>query len=647
MCGIAGFISPQDQKGTNHATVNRMVDKIRHRGPDRQSAWVDDEIGIALGHSRLSILDLSTFGDQPMVSPSGQFVIVYNGEIYNHLELRKQLPSIDWQGTSDTETLVSAIDVWGLENTVKKLVGMFAFALFDRKSKKLFLVRDRFGEKPLYYGWQNGSFLFASDLKALAPHPSWQPELCQNALGLYTRFGYVPTPWTIWKDVFKLPPGSWIQYALQAPTRDKPEPYPYWRTSSKWEPTRQSSLCDHDAIEQVEDTLRAAVSDQMLADVPVGVFLSGGIDSSLITALMQSLSGNQVNSFSIGFNENDFDEAPYAKAIANHLGTAHTEYYLSSQETLDVIPYLANMYSEPFADSSQIPTYLVSALAKRDVTVCLSGDAGDELFGGYNRYQWGPRVWRSGQTLPKLFRSSLGIALQSLSPAILNNLTRFLPRQLAFPVMGDQLQKIAFIMNCADLDKVYETLVSIDLKSEQSVMNAQPLSTWADSEYLHFSKFDRQTEPVHNMMFRDIVGYLCDDILTKVDRASMATSLETRIPMLDHRVAKLAWSLPANMKIRNGKGKWILRQILYRHVPLNLIERPKQGFAIPLNNWLRGPLQDWAEDLLNTQRLSQQGFFDTKIVQQRWHEHKSGQRNWQNWLWSILMFQQWHEKHAQ
>ena len=644
MCGITGLISFKTRQDSPVSIVKKMVEQIRHRGPDRQSAWTDDETGLALGHARLSIVELSKHGDQPMTSPSGRFVIVYNGEIYNHLEIRKQLPSIGWQGTSDTETLLTAIDIWGLEYTVQKLVGMFAFALFDKQSKRLFLVRDRFGEKPLYYGWQRDAFLFASDLNALAPHPAWQPELCRDALSSYMKFGYVPTPWTIWKDIFKLPPGSWIELSSQTVKQERPEPHFYWRSGSEWKSKKITQLSDEEAIEQVENTLKVAIREQMHADVPVGVFLSGGIDSSLVTALMQSLSTQQVNSFSIGFSDNSFNEAPHAKAIARHLGTAHTEYYLSSKETLEVIPSLAEIYSEPFADSSQIPTYLVSKLAKRDVTVCLSGDAGDELFGGYNRYTWGPRVWQSGQKLPKSFRTSLCAAMQAFSPATLNNLHRFMPRQLAVPMIGDQLHKIASILNCTDLNDVYEILISTDYRSEQIVKGAQPISTWANEEYIRYLNFSHQTNDVNNMMFRDTVGYLCDDILTKVDRASMATSLETRIPMLDHRVAKLAWSLPNHMKIRNGNGKWILRQILYKHVPEHLIDRPKQGFAIPLGNWLRGPLQDWAEDLLNTHRLSQQGLFDEKIVQRRWQEHLSGQRNWQNWLWSVLMFQQWHAK---
>ena len=644
MCGIAGFFSRFGSNKDHSFIAKSMVKQLHHRGPDKQDVWNDDSSGLALGHARLSIIDLSAHGDQPMVSPSGRYIIAYNGEIYNHLKIRKQLPSIDWRGTSDTETLLTAIDIWGLESTVQKLVGMFAFALFDRQFQKMFLVRDRFGEKPLYYGWQRNTFLFASDLNAFTPHPSWQPKLYRDALALFTRFGYIPTPWTIWEDVFKLPPGSWIEFSFQTALYERPEPHFYWRSSSEWKTTPKSLLNDQEAIEQVENTLRATISDQMHADVPVGVFLSGGIDSSLVTALMQSLSGQQIRSFSIGFTENSFNEAPYAKAVARHLGTAHSEYYLSSQETLDVISSLAEIYSEPFADSSQIPTYLVSALAKRDVTVCLSGDGGDELFGGYNRYKWGERIWTAGKHLPMLVRKPLSSAMEALSPAYLNVLTRFLPRQLAIPLLGDHLHKIASILNCANLDEVYETLISTDHRPEQFVKSAQPILTWADTEYYDFSDFDQQTDPVHNMMFRDTVGYLCDDILTKVDRASMATSLETRIPMLDHRVAKLAWSLPANMKIRNGKGKWVLRQVLNRHVPNNLIERPKQGFSIPLGDWLRGPLQGWTEDLLDAHTLTQQGLFDAKIVQHRWQEHLSGQRDWQNWLWSILMFQQWHSK---
>ena len=549
-----------------------------------------------------------------MVSPSGRYIIVYNGEIYNHCEIRTQLPKLDWRGTSDTETLLTAIEMWGLARTVQKIVGMFAFALFDRQTNKLFLVRDRFGEKPLYFGWQGNTFMFASDLNALRPHPSWKPEICQNSVKQYTKFGYVPTPWTIWKDIFKLPPGSLVEINSQTAIHERPEPSFYWQSASQCRGKHsQAPLSDGEAVNLVEDVLRTAINDQMNADVPIGVFLSGGIDSSLVTALMQSLSNNQVNSFSIGFSDNSFNEAHHAKSIARYLGTAHTEYYLSSKEVLDVIPSLPEMYSEPFADSSQIPTYLVSSLAKRDVSVCLSGDAGDELFGGYNRYQWGPRIWAKGQQLPAPLRTYLSGAIKTVSPKFLNTFASFLPSQLAIPAMGDQFHKVASILNCNNLNEVYETLIATDLNSEQVVKRPGTEISWADIQHLHFSNLNPNADPVQNMMFRDTVGFLCDDILTKVDRASMATSLETRIPMLDHRVAKVAWSLPLHMKIRNGQGKWILRQILKKHVSSELIERPKQGFAVPLSEWLRGPLHDWAEESSRYTKYLSKDSWTTKL----------------------------------
>lgn len=644
MCGLAGIFVRQDLADSFAAAVGAMTEAVRHRGPDSGDVWFDGAAGVALGHRRLAILDLSPAGAQPMHSASGRYVIVFNGEIYNHLELREQLHGLGWRGHSDTETLLAAIETWGIEASLGRLVGMYAFALWDRARRELTLARDRIGEKPLYYGWQGASFLFGSELKALAAYPGWQGEMDRDVLALFMRYGYVPLPHTIWRGIRKLLPGSYLTLVADAPRAVLPEPTFYWRAGDVASRSIRGELDDGTAIEELDTHLRRAVAGQMIADVPLGAFLSGGVDSSTIVAMMQAQSARPVRTFSIGFTEADYDEAAYAKAVAAHLGTEHTELYVSPTDAMAVIPRLAEMYDEPFGDSSQIPTHLVAAMAGRHVTVCLSGDAGDELFGGYNRYFWGRSIWRRVGPLPRSLRSVAGQAIGLLSPQAWDRIGRTLPRRLRQPALGDRLHKLAGVIDAATTDELYRRLVSQHRGPGSIVIGSREVPIWADAEAERFAASVRGEDFTERMMFHDLVGYLSDDILTKVDRAAMSVSLETRMPLLDHRVVEFAWSLPLHMKIRDGEGKWLLRQVLHRYVPKELIERPKQGFGIPLDSWLRGPLRDWAEALLDESRLRHEGYLRPEQIRAKWLEHLSGRRNWQHWLWNVLIFQAWQER---
>lgn len=650
MCGLAGYI------GAGHSGEDigrRMADALFNRGPDDAGAWHEtmtnpmDDTEVVLAHRRLSVLDLSPAGHQPMISASGRYVIVFNGEIYNHLELRKALSGIAWRGHADTETILAAVEAWGIEATLPRLSGMFALALWDRFRRELILTRDRLGEKPLYYGWQGNSFLFGSELKALAAHPAWRPMLDRNALSLYMRYGYVPMPHTIWQGVKKLLPGSYLRLSPMvgnAANAVTPEPTFYWRAGVAAAIPQREDLDDEAAATELDALLHQAIGAQMVADVPLGAFLSGGIDSSTIVALMQVQSARPVRSFSIGFDEAGYNEAIYAKAVAAHLGTEHTELYLSASDALAVIPRLAEMYDEPFGDSSQIPTHLVAAMARRHVTVCLSGDGGDELFGGYNRYFWGRSIWRRIGHLPSFLRILAGRAIETLPPQMWDHLGKALPRRWQQPTLGDRLHKLAAVIDAADADDLYRRLISQHRERSSIVIGGTEGAFWAENETAAFSVSARGGDFTARMMFQDLVGYLPDDILAKVDRAAMAVSLETRIPLLDHRLVEFAWRLPLHMKLRDGQGKWLLRQVLYRYVPRELIERPKQGFGVPIDSWLRGPLRDWAEALLDESRLRREGYLRPEPIRQRWQEHLSGRRNWQHWLWNVLMFQAWQER---
>lgn len=648
MCGLAGVLLRNRLRGGDALVrdVGAMAAAIVHRGPDEGGAWTDAGFGVALAHRRLSILDLSAAGRQPMHSASGRFVIAFNGEIYNHLELRNELPGFAWRGHSDTETLLAAFETWGVEAALRRMVGMFAIALWDGGRKELTLARDRLGEKPLYYGLRDGVLLFGSELKALAAYPGWALQVDRDALALFMRYGYVPLPHTIWRGIRKLLPGSYLTLAADATNAVLPAPILYWRAAEVAAGSVRTSIDEAGAVGALDRHLRAAVAGQMVADVPLGAFLSGGVDSSIIVALMQAQSPRPVRTFSIGFTEADYNEAAYAKAVAAHLGTNHTEFYVSPEDAQAVIPRLAEMYDEPFGDSSQIPTHLVAAMARRHVTVCLSGDGGDELFGGYNRYFWGRAIWRRIGPLPRGLRAAAGRAVSAVSPRAWDRIGRALPSRLRQATLGDRLHKLAGVIDVASTDELYRRLVSQHREPRSIVIDGDEAPIWADAEATDFARSVRGGDFTERMMFHDLVGYLADDILVKVDRAAMAVSLETRIPLLDHRLLEFAWSLPLDMKIRHGQGKWLLRQVLYRYVPKELIERPKQGFGIPLDSWLRGPLRDWAEALLDESRLRREGFLYPEPVRRKWSEHLSGRRNWQYWLWNVLMFQAWRERWA-
>ena len=639
MCGVVGVLNYRESDSSR--LVSEMLGAIRYRGPDDFGIWCDERAGIGLGHARLSVLDLSPEGHQPMLSSNGRYVLSYNGEVYNFTELRAELELAGqkFRGHSDTEVILAAFEEWGIEKSIERFGGMFAFALWDRAERKLTLVRDRLGEKPLYYGWCGETFLFGSELKALSAHPSWDGDINRAALASYMRYGYVPLPYSIYVGICKLLPGTWFQISVDDPPGYMPVPVTYWsaRKVAMQEPL--TDLSDVAATDALDSLLRQAVGRQMIADVPLGAFLSGGIDSSTIVSLMQCQSSRPVQTFSIGFNESDYDEARYAKLVAAHLGTDHTELYLSAKESMNVIPRLPEIYDEPFGDSSQIPTHLVAALARKHVTVALSGDGGDELFGGYNRYFWGRSIWNRIGPVPQGIRRGAGRVMMALSPAAWDRIGKLLPQGLRQPALGDRIHKLASVIDVDGPDELYRRLVSQHRDPGALVVGVEEAPIWADVEAAAFGRSDF----TERMMFHDLVGYLADDILTKVDRASMAVSLETRVPLLDHHLVEFAWRLPVAMKIRNGQGKWLLRQVLDRYVPRDLIDRPKQGFGIPLDVWLRGPLREWAEELLDEGRLRCEGYLHPAPIREKWAEHLSGRRNWQHWLWNVLMFQSWLE----
>lgn len=623
-----------------------MADRIRHRGPDDHGAWCDEQAGYAVAHRRLAILDLSPAGHQPMHSADGRWVLAYNGEIYNHLELRQRLQAeraaIEWRGHSDTETLLECIAAWGLETTLKRSIGMFALALWDRTERRLWLARDRMGEKPMYYGWQRDTFLFGSELKALRAHPAFNAEVDRGALALLLRDNYVAEPHSIYAGICKLPPGTLL--CVRSGQRDT-KPSSWWSMTESAECGQAVTFAgsDGEALSALERHLGAAVHGQMTSDVPLGALLSGGIDSSTIVALMQANSAQRVRTFTIGFAEQGYDESAHARAVAAHLGTEHSELHLSGTDALALVPEMPTMYDEPFADSSQLPTHLVMKLAREHVTVALSGDAGDELFCGYRRYIRGPLAWKRMRWIPARLRNALGTILTALPTATVNRLGRPLARHTGIGLLGDEAQRLGQqLRNVRCIDDLHVVLVSQWLRSADLIVGGSTPSNLLDER----GRWPALRDPVARMMALDALTYLPGDILAKVDRASMAVSLETRTPFLDAGVIDFAWSLPMHMKLRDGQGKWLLRQLLYRHVPRALIDRPKMGFAIPLDAWLRGPLRDWAETLLSKERLSREGFFHPAPIRAAWRQHLAGEASMGYRLWSVLMFQAWLENQS-
>ncbi len=652
MCGITGIF---DVRGLDATTaldlVQRMGKRIRHRGPDDSGEWCDATAGIVLGQRRLSINDLSPAGHQPMISANGRFVIVLNGEIYNFMDLRDalELAGYPFRGHSDTEVALAAIQHYGFEAALKMFVGMFAIGLWDRESRALYLARDRVGEKPLYYSRVGNAFAFASDLDALRELPGWSPEIDRNALGLLMQHFYVPAPRTIYRDVHKLMPGNLLtlradNYSLE------PELRSYWSAADISAGRVQSSGAPdtNAAVDELDTLLRKTIRDKMISDVPLGAFLSGGIDSSTVVALMQAESMNKVKTFSIGFGEAEFNEAHEAKRVAEHLGTEHTELYVSAAQAQSVIPKLPAMYSEPFADSSQIPTYLVSELARQQVTVALSGDGGDELFGGYSRYLHAESSWQRINRLPRALRIALGGTLAMIPPAridaIMRPLKPMLPERWRYQQFGNKIHKLAILSECDNPMSVYRALISAWMRPSQVVIGGGDIDL-IDTMPASINEVSSFSE---RMMLMDLLTYLPDDILTKVDRASMSESLEVRVPFLDHRVIEHALRLPISLKVRDGEGKWLLKQVLYRYAPKSLLDRPKMGFGVPVGQWLRGPLRSWAEDLLDGTRLQQDGFFHATVVREKWSEHQRGKADWSALLWPILMYQAWfdhYERH--
>lgn len=647
MCGITGFRACEGSLvATEVDTAARdMLARLHHRGPDDSGVWLDHNAGIALGHRRLSIIDVSVAGHQPMISADGRYVVTMNGEIYNHITLREELSDYPYKGRSDTEVAVAAIQVHGMARALEKFVGMFAFAVWDRDLRRLYLARDRLGEKPVYYGSLDGDVVYASELKAIRQYPRWCGEIDRRALGLLLKHAYIPAPDTIFTAIKKLPPGTWISIGAGESVQDT-RPQAFWTAAAVLHGREDAPrLSPAEAVDGLEQLLLGAVGDQMIADVPLGAFLSGGIDSSVVVALMQAQSMRKVKTFSIGFFEPEYNEADQAKRVAEHLGTEHTELYVTPSEARAVIPSIADIYDEPFADSSQIPTYLLCKLAREHVTVSLSGDGGDELFGGYTRYAVGRDLWRPVERTPRFVRHLGTELIRRIPPRQLDRAIapfRFLlPQHLRFKQMGHKLHRLAAVWNDASQDAIYRRLICLWHEPGKVVLG-YPGGDMLDALAGTLDGIEDFTE---RMMFTDMVTYLPDDILVKVDRASMSESLEVRVPFLDHRVVEYAWGLPIDIKVKGREGKWPLRQILHKYVPPELVDRPKMGFGVPIGHWLRNELRDWAEALLDEHRLRSEGFFDVAPIRERWDAHISGAADWHYLLWPVLVFQSWWENY--
>jgi asparagine synthase (glutamine-hydrolysing) len=639
MCGIAGYLMSTARAAMAgrelESRAARMVATLKHRGPDDVGTWSDAAVGLSFGFQRLAIQDVSPTGHQPMHSASGRYTIVFNGEIYNFHDLRAELDGTPFCGSSDTEVLLAAVERWGLRAAVERCVGMFAFAIWDAHERRLHLVRDRAGEKPLYYGTAGGCFMFASEVRALRAHPAFDAEIDRNAVAAFLRYGYIPAPHSIYRGICKLMPGGMLTVTIRRDgSFDVPPPQAYW---SLQERLQQGAVQpfegdDQEAIGELDRLCLRSVRQQMIADVPLGAFLSGGVDSSLVVAAMQSQSPGPIKTFTIGFRDKAFDEAPQARRIAHHLGTDHTELYVTPHDAQQVIPQLARIYDEPFSDSSQIPTFIVARLARRAVTVSLSGDGGDELFGGYPRYQRAVKLWQAVAALPRSLRRPLGRAVQAALDGA----------GLANRGSCARIYAAAQLLAADRAGQCYQAVVSRWKKPSQAVLRAnEPLDAFTDpGRAVCGGDFFR------DIMATDALSYLPDDILVKVDRAAMAVSLESRAPLLDHRLMEFSLRLPHRFLVRDGQTKWLLRQLLYRYVPAELVAHGKQGFAVPLGNWLRGPLRDWAESMFDETRLRRDGFFQPLVVRRKWHEHCHGRRDRMPYVWSILMFNAWLDANA-
>lgn len=637
MCGLAGFFNSSPQVGSFESILYAMTKRIEHRGPDGNGVWfnLDDRIG--LGHQRLAVIDTSQQGHQPMQSQCGRYVVVYNGEIYNYRELKQGLIAKGhcFLGNSDTEVLLALIVEHGILQTLQLISGMFAFALWDKKNKTISLARDRIGEKPLYYGLVHGALVFGSELKSIRAYPEFKSQISRSSLALFLQYGYIPAPHSIYANIFKLPPGTCISVSTST-IHTLPTPTTYWSAQRVADDglMSQPKISERRALQQTHALLSDIVKNRMVADVPIGAFLSGGIDSSLITALMQVHSDKPVKTFTIGFQDKAYNEAEYAKLVAQHLKTDHIELYVGATDALSVIPQLATIYDEPFADSSAIPTFLVAQLAKQHVTVCLSGDGGDEVFGGYNRYLLGQKIWKKIALCPhpiRVFMQKLFLTVPPTKWDVFFNAMRL-------PSMGDKIHKLASVVGVKSPELLYQHLISQWFNAHSLVKGQEQCGTEIKMVDLTQSQ---GVNFIEKMMITDTLSYLPDDIMVKVDRAAMAVSLESRAPYLDHQLIEFIWTLPQDLKIRRSETKWLLRQILSNYLPNKLVERPKMGFGIPLASWLRGPLRDWADSLLDKTMLDQQDMLHSGPIIDKWKEHLSGRRNWQYALWPILMFQEW------
>jgi asparagine synthase (glutamine-hydrolysing) len=644
MCGICGIISGPSQSRMEDRLWS-MSQTLQHRGPDESGVWVSESCTVGLGHRRLAVIDCSSAGKQPMFSKCGRYVLVFNGEIYNYEDIRSEIErshQVNWRGHSDTEVLLEAISTWGLVETLKKLNGMFALAVWDLKSRRLLIARDRLGEKPLYYGWCGKQFVFASELKAIASVFKSELQLDNEAVTMFLRFSYIPAPWSIYKGISKLQAGEYL--SVDSNCQQIGEPKKYWDLFEAVIHGQDNIFAgsEEEAVDELELLLGNSVRRRMLSDVPLGAFLSGGIDSTTIVALMQEQSSSPIKTFTIGSTEQGYNESSFAREIATHIGTDHTELIVEPSQAQEVIPLLPQMYDEPFADSSQIPTYLVSKLARNDVTVALSGDGGDELFGGYNRHFWAPRLWNRMKHIPSPVRSGLSKMGLQISPRGWNKLIAccgpLCPSELKTGLGGERVHKFLAHLGSTSPKHLYQRLVSVHNDPVQFLLTSQ------NSGLENITRFDtRNLSFQSEMMYLDMTTYLPDDILAKVDRASMSVSLETRLPLLDHNLVEFSWSIPMNMKIRDNKGKWLLRQLLYRKVPRAMVDRPKLGFGIPLEHWLRGSLREWAEHLLSVDALRSSSIFNPAPIRKTWELHKSGKRNFHHVLWNVITLQAWLE----